>query len=266
MQEWPALRARCAVYEDERVLALDKPAGISVTGERHDTDLVELAEEAGEALHPVHRIDKVTSGLVLLAKDLEAHGPLTRQFAERTAGKAYLAVVRGIGLPPSGTVDLPLAEGRKGRVRIAAPREEIRFDPAIDRWVVPERALLAGKRRYPASTDLGRVWEGGAGDQARTVLVCRPRTGRRHQLRVHLAWIGYEIDGDPLFVRDGGPDRRCCLHAWRLAVDLPWAGGRRLDLRADPPDDLWATLPAGAPGAAELLAEAASTERTLAAG
>lgn len=245
------------------MLVLDKPAGISVTGERHDTDLVELAEEAGEALHPVHRIDKVTSGLVLLAKDLEAHGPLTRQFAERTVSKAYLAVVRGTGLPASGTVDLPLAEGRKGRVRIAAPREEIRFDPGADRWVVPERALLAGKRRYPATTDLGRVWAGGAGDQARTVLVCRPRTGRRHQLRVHLAWIGHEIDGDPLFVRDAGRGR-CCLHAWRLAVDLPWDEARRLDLRADPPLDLWRTLPRGAPGPTELLAEAASADRALA--
>ena len=70
----------------------------------------------------MHRIDKVTSGVVLLARTLAAHGPLTRQFADRSAVKGYLAVVEGAGLPERWAVDLPLAVGRQNRVRVAAPR------------------------------------------------------------------------------------------------------------------------------------------------
>ena len=95
---WTELRRR-AVYEDDGVLALDKPPGISVTGERHDTDVVELAKDAGEWLMPAHRIDKVTSGLVLLAKTVDVHRPLTRQFNQRTVAKTYLAITSTTGLP-----------------------------------------------------------------------------------------------------------------------------------------------------------------------
>ena len=76
-------------------------------GERHDTDLVRLAGEAGEKLYPAHRIDKVTSGALLLARELRFHGDLTRQFSQRTAGKVYLAITRSTGLPEHGTIDLP---------------------------------------------------------------------------------------------------------------------------------------------------------------
>ncbi|WP_323384818.1 pseudouridine synthase, partial [Streptomyces calidiresistens] len=122
---WPELRAATLVHEDEAILALNKPAGISVTGERHDTDLVEMAAEHGERLFPVHRIDKVTSGLVLLARELRFHGDLTRQFNRRTVEKDYLVITRSTGLPESGTIDLPLTTGRKNRVRVAGPREGI---------------------------------------------------------------------------------------------------------------------------------------------
>ncbi|WP_235608502.1 pseudouridine synthase, partial [Frankia casuarinae] len=77
------------IYEDEAILVLDKPVGISVMGERHDTDLVTLAGDDGEELFPVHRIDKVTSGLVLFARQLRFHGDLTRQFQRRTVDKRY---------------------------------------------------------------------------------------------------------------------------------------------------------------------------------
>ena len=106
-------------------------------GERHDTDLVRLAEEAGEKLYPAHRIDKVTSGVLLLAKDLALHGDLTRQFNRRTVDKVYLAITASTGLPGRGTIELPLSVGRKNRVRVAANRAAIVFDPASARWSIP---------------------------------------------------------------------------------------------------------------------------------
>lgn len=228
---WPELRKQCLISEDENVLALNKPAGISVTGERHDTDIVELAAAAGETLYPVHRIDKVTSGLVLLAKELPAHGELTRQFNKRTAAKAYLAVVESTGLPERGVIDLPLGVGRKNRVRIAAPRESIRRD--ADTWVVDQRDVLAGKN-YPSITEFATI----AATETHTVLALRPITGRRHQIRVHLAWIGHAIVGDPLFDRSGTHERTY-LHSWRLGLDASWRTPPRLELEADPGADFW---------------------------
>lgn len=229
------------LVETEDYLALDKPAGVSVTGERHETDLVRIAKESGEHLYPVHRIDKVTSGVVLLAKTPAAHGPLTRQFTLRTVEKTYLAVTRTVGLPSAGTIDLPLSVGRKNRVRIGAPREDIQFDAAIGRWWVPGAAVRA--RSYPSLTRFRRAWQG----EHHSLLVLWPTTGRRHQIRVHLAWIGHPIAGDPLFPAPDGA-ARTCLHSWRLAFDD--RGGRRVTVTSGPRDDFWA------PVAAELPAEA----------
>jgi tRNA pseudouridine32 synthase / 23S rRNA pseudouridine746 synthase len=229
---WPELRERCRLEEDEAILALNKPAGISVTGERHDTDLVEQAAAHGERLYPVHRIDKVTSGVVLLAKELAAHGELTRQFSERTAAKTYLAITAATGLPDRGVVDLPLSVGRKNRVRIAAPRE--RIVRTGDTWSVDPADVLAG-RTYPSRTEFTTVHRGAA----HTVLAVRPITGRRHQIRVHLAWIGQPIAGDPLFDRSE-TYRRTHLHSWRLRLAASWRAGG-LDLTAAPGPDFWAT-------------------------
>ena len=234
--DWPSLRRAGVVLEDEAVLVLDKPAGISVTGERHDTDVVRLAAEAGETLIPVHRIDKVTSGVVLFAKTVEVHGGLTRQFNRRTVDKAYLVITRSEGLPERGTIDLPLSVGRKSRVRIAAPREAITVDETTDTWSVPPSAVLAGPRSYPSVTRFVRL---GALD-GHTVLLVRPVTGRRHQIRVHLAWIGHPIAGDPLF--DKAPASRTCLHAWRLAFDASWSDGRRVEVEVAPPVAFWTVL------------------------
>ncbi|WP_405488770.1 RluA family pseudouridine synthase [Nocardia sp. NBC_00511] len=228
---WPRLREQCLITEDEAILALNKPAGISVTGERHDTDMVEMAAAQGETLYPVHRIDKVTSGLVLLAKQLPAHGQLTRQFNKRTARKAYLAVTESTGLPERGVIDLPLSVGRKNRVRIAAPRELIRREG--DTWLVDPRDVLAGKS-YPSVTEFVTV----AATASHTVLALRPITGRRHQIRVHLAWIGHAIAGDPLFDRSGSV-ARTHLHSWRLGLDADWRPGGVLELEAEPGADFW---------------------------
>ncbi len=235
MSSWGEIRAGSLLFEDDAVLALDKPAGISVVGERHDADLVELAGAAGEELFPVHRIDKVTSGLVLFAKRLEHHGGLTRQFAKRTVEKAYLVLTRSGGLPAEGLVELPLSAGRKGRIRIAAPREAIVADGGA--WRVAEEDVL-DTRTYPSTTEFSTLWT----DGEFTVLAVRPITGRRHQIRVHLAWIGHPIHGDPLF--DKNPTGRTGLHSWRLAVDAAWRGGERLRLQANPGPDFWAPVAA----------------------
>jgi tRNA pseudouridine32 synthase/23S rRNA pseudouridine746 synthase/23S rRNA pseudouridine1911/1915/1917 synthase len=232
---WTELRRATVLLEDDAVLVLDKPAGISVMGERHGTDLVELAADAGETLFPVHRIDKATSGLILFAKDLAVHGGLTRQFTKRTVDKAYLVITNTTGLPRDGLVELPLSTGRKGRVRIAAPRESIRYDEPAGRWWVPDADLL-DTRRYPSTTRIRTVWS----DADHTVLVAEPVTGRRHQIRVHLAWIGHPIIGDPLFDKTAASRTR--LHSWRLGVDAAWLGGRRLALEAPPDAGFWEPL------------------------
>jgi tRNA pseudouridine32 synthase / 23S rRNA pseudouridine746 synthase len=216
------LRAERVLAQDAGTLALDKPPGISVMGERHDDDIVELAARAGEELFPVHRIDKVTSGIVLLARTLAAHGPLTRRFADRTAAKGYLAVVEGAELPDRWTIDLPLGVGRKNRVRIAAPRERLRFDG--EHWTVDPADVIVGKPNYPSVTEVHRLLSAGG----HSLVLALPRTGRRHQIRVHLAWTGTPIVGDPLF---GGGGERTHLHSWRLR--LP---GTAVDLVA-PPDE-----------------------------
>ncbi|MFI9506147.1 RluA family pseudouridine synthase [Nocardia sp. NPDC052566] len=253
--DWPQLRARCLLTEDAAILALNKPAGISVTGERHDTDIVELAAAAGETLYPVHRIDKVTSGLVLLAKELGAHGQLTRQFNKQTADKAYLAIVSSTGLPDRGVIELPLSVGRKNRVRIAAPRESI--EHTADRWFVAPADLLAGKN-YPSITRFATVVR----DERHSVLALRPVTGRRHQIRVHLAWIGHPIVGDPLFDRSA-THARTHLHSWRLGLAADWRTPPELALEAVPGQDFWAPLALDTEREAELLGRAAEMLDTL---
>ena len=233
METWAEIRAARVLHEDDALLALDKPAGWSVMGERHDTDLVRLAEDAGEKLWPAHRIDKVTSGVVLFAKDLARHGDLTRQFGARTVDKTYLALTASTGLPDHGTVELPLSTGRKNRVRIAAAREAILEQDGS--WTVPADAVFDHVATYPSTTTFERL----AADGTHTLLAVHPVTGRRHQIRVHLAWIGHPLVGDPLFDRHA--TTRTALHAWRLGVDAP--DGTRLALEAPPGDDLRALSP-----------------------
>ncbi len=230
---WTRLARQCLVEEDEAIIALNKPAGIAVTGERHDTDIVELAAAEGITLYPVHRIDKVTSGLVLFAKELTAHGGLTRQFNKQTVEKRYLVITAATDLPDTGVVDLPLSVGRKNRVRIAAPRESIRRED--NTWTVADSDLLAVKN-YPSRTEFTTI----ARTETHTVLLARPITGRRHQIRVHLAWIGFPIAGDPLFDKSGAY-ARTHLHSWSLSLEAAWRTDPNLTLIATPGEDFFTT-------------------------
>ncbi len=110
------------------------------------------------------------------------------------------------------------------------------MDDAHRSWSVAPSAVFTDKRTYPARTDFARVTS--AGDA--TLLVAQPVTGRRHQIRVHLAWIGFPILGDPLFA--GVPAERTYLHAWQVAFDATWADGGRVVVEAAPAPDFWTPL------------------------
>lgn len=224
------LRDEYRLLEDDAILALNKPTGISVMGERHGSDIASVAKDAAQELYPVHRIDKVTSGLVLFAKQLQYHGELTRQFNKRTVTKSYLAITRSKGLPRNGTIDLPLCTGRKNRVRVAAERDAITRDG--DSWSVGESGIFTHAKVYPSRTEFTKLWE----NRRFSLLEVRPVSGRRHQIRVHLAWIGHAIHNDPLFTKE--VTGRTLLHSWRLSIAAP-GGQRRMDLEATPHDDFW---------------------------
>lgn len=238
MDDWASLRGRIVLWEDDETLVVNKPPGLSVMGERHDTDLVTLAAAGGEQLWWVHRIDKVTSGAVVLAKTRQAHAAITRQFAKRTVDKAYLAICRPGGLPERGTIDLPLFTASSGRIRIAAERQNIAYDPAASLWSVRPDDLLPHKN-YPSRTDLVNLWD----DPGNVVVLALPVTGRRHQIRVHLAWIGHAIAGDPLFARKTGqPEPRTYLHSLRIAFQAGPPRRQWVEVQADPAPDFWAPV------------------------
>ncbi len=210
------LAGRCSLttipvlYEDEDILAVDKPEGLAAIPERYGQggSLFELlCAERREKLYIVHRIDKETSGLILFARNPKAHRRLNRQFETRAVEKLYLALVQGVIAEDGGTIDRPLRQFGSGRV-------------AVD----PER----GKSSTTEFRVLDRF-------RSHTLVEARPRTGRRHQIRVHLYHIGHPIAGDPLYgdqaARQGFS--RLMLHAWRSSLILP--SDRRLTLEAPIP-------------------------------
>jgi tRNA pseudouridine32 synthase/23S rRNA pseudouridine746 synthase len=216
--EPPAATSLQVLYADPWLLVVNKPSGLlSQSGlgpELADCVPRRLAPAWGE-LRLVHRLDRDTSGLLLLARDAASHRTLSLRFAERQVHKTYLAEVAGQPGEEVGTIDQPLA-------RIC------RRPPLYG--VVP-----AGK----ASRTDWQLLEG-HGSWSRLQLI--PHTGRSHQLRVHLAWLGHPILGDPLYApaaaRSLAPRLR--LHAHRLAFVHP-VHGERLELCAPVPR--W--LPAG---------------------
>jgi tRNA pseudouridine32 synthase / 23S rRNA pseudouridine746 synthase len=191
------------VFQDDHLLVVSKPPGLltHASADRSRSDLVSWVRQT-LAPHAVlqHRLDRETSGLVLFTLSTEACAPVAQAFAEGRVAKTYIARVTG-SPPAAGEVDLALGETR-GRVR-------------VDRGGKPARTLF---RR------LGQV-AGGAW------LELRPQQGRKHQLRVHCAHMGWPIEGDPLY--GGKPSERLWLHAWKLRLQHPLEN-RPLDLRAEP--------------------------------
>jgi len=238
MADWTELRKQIVLWEDDCTLVVNKPPGLSVMGERHGTDLVTMAADSGETVLWVNRIDKVTSGAVVLAKTRKAHGALTRQFVRRTVDKAYLAICQPGGLFKEGTIDLPLLTAGNGKIRVAAERQHIISDPATGAWYVNPDNLLP-RKNYPSRTDYVNLWD----DTQYALVLALPVTGRRHQIRVHLAWVGHSIVGDPLFMRKTDvPMQRTYLHSLRVAFESTGPNSRRIEIEARPDRTFWDPL------------------------
>jgi len=211
-------------YEDSDMLIVDKPAGLVVhpsAGHGAGTLVNALVGRARDLDQPlgsiagvgrpgiVHRLDKETSGLIVVAKTDAAQASLMRQFGERTVEKAYLALVRGEAPSPRGRIEAPVGRDPRDRQRMA---------------------VVAGGR--DATTEYESLAAGGG----YTLLELHPLTGRTHQIRAHLAYLDLPIAGDLRYGGGEGPGglRRQFLHAARLGLERP---ADQLRLRA------WSELP-----------------------
>ena len=201
----PEAIALRVVHEDGDVLVIDKPAGLVVhpgSGNWSGTMLNALLHHAPAAKELsragiVHRLDKDTSGLLVVAKNEPAQLALVRQLQARTMKRTYLALARG-KVAHDGTVEAPIGRHRSQRTRMAVVATG---KPAVTHYRVRERFA------------------------AHTLLECDLETGRTHQIRVHLASIRHPIEGDPVY---GGKAAalfpRQALHAWKLAFTHPGTG------------------------------------------
>ena len=186
------------IFEDDHLLIVDKPAGLVVhpaAGNRDGTLVNALLHHCrgslsgiGGVARPgiVHRIDKDTSGLLVVAKTDVAHEGLAKQFAAHSIDRRYLAIVNGVPTIKEGIVDAPLARSSANRKKIAIV-EEGRGKRAVTHW-----------SRISSLRNAGLV-------------ECRLETGRTHQVRVHMASIGHPLLGDPVYGR-AGKDHRKLLH------------------------------------------------------
>jgi len=194
------------IFEDTEVLAVNKPAGLPAQPtpggavSLHDV----VSQRLGFAAGLVHRLDRETSGVTIFGKTSRATARLAAEFREGHARKRYLAVT-GPGLPEKGSIALPLSK-----------------DPSRPgRWRASDKA-----NGISAHTDFERLW---SGDDC-CLVALTPLTGRTHQLRAHLAGLGFPILGDTLY-GGGSAAARCLLHGFKLEID-----GKSLE--APLPDDL----------------------------
>ena len=227
------------VFEDEHLLVVDKPAGMVVhpaAGNADGTLVNALLHHCagrrsgiGGVARPgiVHRIDKDTSGLLVVAKTDRAHEGLAAQFARHSIDRRYQAVVSGIPVPPSGSVDAPLGRSSANRQKMA---------------VVGQGRGKRAVTHYRIVRPL----------QEAALVECRLETGRTHQVRVHMTSIGHPLVGDPVYGRTRSAHRellkrlgfaRQALHAAELGFTHP-VTGEHLSFKSDIPSDMQELLSA----------------------
>jgi len=188
------------IYQDKALVAVDKPTGLlSVPGrgaDKQDCAFNRIRERFPEALM-VHRLDMDTSGLMLFARSLEVQRNLSLQFEKRGVSKTYIALVEGVIEKKVGFVDFPMRKDMEQRLPPKHIVDCVRGKKAVTEWKVLER--------YEGSTRLALF----------------PKTGRSHQLRVHMQGIGHPIVGDNIY---GTAADRLMLHAQSLELAHPASG------------------------------------------
>jgi 23S rRNA pseudouridine1911/1915/1917 synthase len=198
------------IYEDADIIAINKPPGMTVhpsPGHEHSTLVNAILAQCqdlsgiGGVMRPgiVHRLDRDTSGVILVAKNDAAHNALAKQLKDRAVEKTYLALVEGTPKPAEGVIDAPIARDPRNRQRMAV----------VD----------SGRESMTAYRVVERF--GGY-----SLVEARPKTGRTHQIRVHLAAIGHPIVGDRVYGRASKLVGRQFLHAQRIAFMHPRTGER----------------------------------------
>jgi 23S rRNA pseudouridine955/2504/2580 synthase len=222
---------RMILFEDEDVLVLNKPFGLAVqggTGTRRHIDglLAGMVDRFGDRPRLVHRLDRDTTGVLLVAKHRDAAAKLGRTFQTRSAAKTYWALVKGVPKPPQGRIEAALvkAAGPDGdRVRKAQAGEQDRAMHATTHYSVIDRVAHRA------------AW-----------VSLKPVTGRHHQLRAHMALIGHPIVGDNKYEGDRtmlaeAVEKKLHLHARRLIIPHPRAGQPKLDVTAPLPEHMTRT-------------------------
>jgi tRNA pseudouridine32 synthase/23S rRNA pseudouridine746 synthase len=230
------------LYESPSLLVVDKPSGLVVIPGRYEEASESLwrvlERDRGERLWVCHRIDRDTTGVVVFARTAAAHRSVSVAFERGLVRKRYLALVSGTLPADEGLIDTPLHPARRGKMRPATPAEE--------------GALVA-------ETHYGVLQRFALGDRELALVAIRPRTGRQHQIRVHLRSVGAPLAVDPLYGRASRLDplpvaeghttpalERLTLHAAGLELACP-STGAPLTFEAPTPPDLAAWIAAAAP-------------------
>ncbi|MGN0836447.1 MAG: RluA family pseudouridine synthase [Akkermansia sp.] len=216
------------LYEDTDVIVIDKESGMVVhpaAGNPDGTLVNAVLHHCAGALSGiggverpgiVHRLDKDTSGCIVVAKNDAAHLSLTAQFAARDTSKIYLAVVQGCPKERSGTIFTNIGRHPVNRLKMAV------VNPGSGKPAITDWQLL----HYDAATDSSLV-------------LCTLHTGRTHQIRVHMLHLGHPLIGDPIYAhpqKQKAKPGRLMLHAWRLAFNHP-ADGHRVALQSPIPPE-----------------------------
>jgi 23S rRNA pseudouridine1911/1915/1917 synthase len=223
------------LYEDAACMVIEKPVNVVVhptIGVAKDTPTIlhgaaflfaERKIPFSEAGVLVHRLDRQTTGCLLLAKTIEAHAMLQKQFGSRTVQKTYLAIVAGVPSPAAATIDAPIGRHNTDRKKMAV--------------------FNAGKSRASKTT-----YTTLANSKDAALLACELHTGRTHQIRVHLSTVGHPVLGDETYANLKARSldqkygiRTVCLHAWKLTFNSP-VSSKKVSVESPMPETMRAVL------------------------